>query len=160
VYRLTLVLPALLLFAFALRAQQQQPPQNSTATQKSADYSAIPVTALKENNPVKTTPESLARGKKWWAIDCAVCHGENGNGKTDTAKDMKVALPDLTETASLKDHSDGELYYVIKNGFQDMPPEGDRIKTQDGWDLVNYVRSLAKKKGETEAKSESEAKPQ
>ena len=26
-----------------------------------------------------------------------------------------------------------------------MPPEGPRIKTEENWDLVNYVRSLAKK---------------
>jgi len=30
-----------------------------------------------------------------------------------------------------------------------MPPEGPRIKTEEGWDLVNYVRSLSKKKGDT-----------
>ena len=27
-----------------------------------------------------------------------------------------------------------------------MPPEGARVKTDELWDLVNYVRSLAKKK--------------
>lgn len=160
-YRLTLVLPALLLIALALPAQQQQPSQNSTATApKGMDYSAIPVAAAKEPNPVKATPESIARAKKWWTLDCAMCHGENGNGKGDTAKDMKLSLVDFTDPASLKDHTDGELFYIIKNGHGDMPPEGDRIKTEEGWDLVNYVRSLAKKKSETEAKPDSAAKPQ
>jgi len=46
----------------------------------------------------------------------------------------------------LKDRTDGEIYYIIKKGHQDMPPEGDRIKTDEGWDLVNYVRSLSKAK--------------
>ncbi len=160
-YRLTLVLPVLLLLALALPAQQQQSPQNSTSSaQKSTDYSTIPVSAVREQNPVKPSPESIARAKKWWRLDCAMCHGESGNGKGDTARDMKLTVPDLTDPASLKDHSDGELYYVIKNGFQDMPPEGDRIKTDEGWDLVNYVHSLAKKKGETDSKSDSDAKPQ
>jgi mono/diheme cytochrome c family protein len=161
VYRFTLVLPALLLFAFALPAQQQpQPQQNSTAaTPKSSAYAAIPVSASKEPNPVKATPESIARAKKWWTLDCEMCHGKNGDGKGDTAKDMKLTLADFTDPATLKDHTDGELFYVIKNGHQDMPPEGDRIKTEEGWDLVNYVRSLAKK-GATEAKTDSEAKPQ
>ena len=160
-YRLALVLPALLLLALALSAQQQQQPQNSTsANQKSSAYAAIPAAAAKEPNPVKATPESIARAKKWWTLDCAMCHGENGNGKGETAKDMKLTIADFTDPATLKDHTDGELYYVIKNGHQDMPPEGDRIKAEEGWDLVNYVRSLGKKKGETEAKSDSEAKPQ
>jgi hypothetical protein len=30
-----------------------------------------------------------------------------------------------------------------------MPAEGPRVKTEENWDLVNYVRSLAKKNGET-----------
>jgi len=33
-----------------------------------------------------------------------------------------------------------------------MPPEGQRIKTEENWDLVNYVRSLAKKKPDSEQK--------
>jgi len=33
-----------------------------------------------------------------------------------------------------------------------MPPEGDRIKVQENWDLVNYVRSLAKQKTDPEQK--------
>lgn len=155
-YRLTLVLPALLLFGSALSAQQQP---NSTSTQKTSIYAAIPVSAAKEGNPVKATSESIARAKKWWTLDCEMCHGKDGNGKGDTAKEMKLTLADFTDPATLKDHTDGELYYIIKNGHGDMPPEGDRIKTEQGWDLVNYVRSLAKKGG-AEAKSDSEAKPQ
>jgi mono/diheme cytochrome c family protein len=161
VYRLALVLPALLLLGLALSAQQQQQPQNSTsASPKSSVYAAIPVAAAKTANPVKATPESIARAKKWWTLDCAMCHGKDGDGKGETAKDMKLTIADFTDPATLKDHTDGELYYVIKNGHQDMPPEGDRIKTEEGWDLVNYVRSLAKKKNDTEAESDSEAKPQ
>ena len=32
-------------------------------------------------NPVKPTAESLAQGKKYYGYDCAMCHGQNGNGK-------------------------------------------------------------------------------
>jgi mono/diheme cytochrome c family protein len=157
VYRLTLVLPTLLLFASTLPAQQQ--PNSTSTTQKSSAYAAIPVSAAKASNPVKVTSESIARAKKWWTLDCAMCHGKDGNGKGETAGEMKLTIADFTDPGTLKDHTDGELYYIIKNGYQDMPPEGDRIKTEEGWDLVNYVRSLSKK-GATEAKSDSEAKPQ
>jgi hypothetical protein len=33
-----------------------------------------------------------------------------------------------------------------------MPPEGPRIKVDENWDLVNYVRSLAKKPPAVEQK--------
>ena len=41
---------------------------------------------------------------------------------------------------------------IIKNGHEDMPPEGQRIKPGENWDLVNYERSLAKKKPDSEQK--------
>jgi mono/diheme cytochrome c family protein len=144
VYR-ALVLPAILIFVFPVAAQQQSP----TSPQKIPSFAAVPADAAKQPNPVKATPESIARAKKWWTLDCAMCHGKDGDGKGETARDMKLTLADFTNPDSLKDRTDGELFYIIKNGHQDMPPEGDRIKTEEGWDLVNYVRSLAKKKPET-----------
>jgi mono/diheme cytochrome c family protein len=144
VHRLTLVVSALFLFFCAVAAQQTttQPANPPKATA----YAAIPVEAAKQANPVKPGPESIARAKKWWTIDCAMCHGADGNGKGDTAKEMKLNIVDFTDPNALKDRTDGEIFYIIKKGHQDMPPEGDRIKTEENWDLVNYVRSLAKTK--------------
>jgi cytochrome c len=145
VYRFTLVLPALLLLTIPVISQQPSSSSSATA-QNTPSYSAIPVEATKVPNPVKATPESLNRAKRWWALDCEMCHGKNGNGKGETAKDMKLTLVDFTDPATLKDRTDGELFYIIKNGHNDMPAEGPRIKTEENWDLVNYIRSLAKKK--------------
>jgi mono/diheme cytochrome c family protein len=133
-----------LLFSFmlvfpALSAQQKQP-----QTINPPSYAAIPVEAAKQANPVKPSPESLARAKKWWGIDCAMCHGKDGDGKGDLAADMKLKIADFTDPATLKNRTDGEIFYIIKAGHQDMPPEGDRIKPEENWDLVNYVRALAK----------------
>ena len=149
--RFTLVLPAIFLFVSALPAQQTQP----TPQPKVPAYTAIPVEAAKAQNPVKTSPESLARAKKWWAIDCAMCHGKDGDGKGETAQDMKLAIKDFTDPATLKDRTDGEIFYIIKNGHQDMPPEGPRVKVEENWDLVNYVRSLSKKKSDADQKPQS-----
>lgn len=140
--RFMLVLPALFLVASALPAQQSSAP----TTQKTSTYEAIPVDAARQPNPVKSSPESIARAKKWWSLDCAMCHGADGNGKGETAVDMKLKLADFTDPATLKDRTDGEIFYIIKNGHNDMPAEGARIKPEENWDLVNYVRSLAKKK--------------
>lgn len=115
-------------------------------------YAAIPVEATKQPNPVKATPESIARAQKWWTLDCVMCHGKDGDGKGETAKDMKLAIADFTDPATLKDRTDGEIFYIIRNGHKDMPPEGQRVKTEQNWDLVNYVRPLAKKKSNAEQK--------
>jgi mono/diheme cytochrome c family protein len=148
VYRFTLVLPALFLFAFALSAQQSSTP----TPQKTPSYAAIPVEVAKQPNPVKSSPESIARAKKWWTLDCAMCHGKDGDGKGETATEMKLKIVDFTDPATLKDRTDGEIFYIIKNGHEDMPPEGQRVKVEENWDLVNYVRSLAKKKADADQK--------
>lgn len=145
--RITLVLPALLLISPVLSAQQSQPP-----AAKPPVIAVVPVEAAKAPNPVKSSPDSLARAQKWWTIDCAMCHGKDGDGKGETGQAMKLPIADFTNPATLKDRTDGELFYIIKNGQQDMPPEGQRVKTEENWDLVNYVRSLAKPKPATDQK--------
>jgi mono/diheme cytochrome c family protein len=145
VSRIALVLPVAFLLIVALPAQQ-----NPTAPKN--PYAGISPEDAAKTNPTKSSPESLAKGKKWWGIDCAMCHGQSGNGKGDVAQDMKLQISDFTDPATLKNRSDGELYWVIKNGHQDMPPEGPRLKGDELWDLVNYVRSLSKAKSETEQK--------
>jgi len=139
---------ALTLLIFPAWAQQQQAPSKA---EPSAQYT-IPVEAARAVNPVKPTPESLAQGKKLYGYDCAMCHGANGDGKGDIATGMKSKVSDFTDPNVLKDATDGELFYVIKNGKGDMPPEGSRGKPGELWNLVNYVRSLAKKKAPPENK--------
>ncbi len=133
----------LLISLFA--AAQETKPAPKTA------YSPVPIAAAREPNPVKPTPESIAEGKKIYRYDCASCHGATGDGKTDVAKDLKIA--DLTDPALLKDRTDGELFYIIKNGHDDMPPEGGRARPAKLWDLVNYVRSLARKQPPADQKA-------
>jgi len=143
VYRLALVLPAIFLLTIPVLTQQ---PSSSTAAQKPSSYAVIPVEAAKQQNPVKPSSESTARAKKWWALDCEMCHNKNGDGKGETAKEMKLTIIDFTNPDTLKDRTDGEIFYIIKNGHDDMPAEGPRVKTDEAWDLVNYVRAFAKKK--------------
>jgi mono/diheme cytochrome c family protein len=133
-----LIIFALLLVACVLGAQQSKPPARPPADSK------VPAEDAQKENPVKPTPESLAKGKKTYAIDCAMCHGENGDGKGDLAADMKN-VTDFTAPDAMKNRTDGELFYIMRKGKGEMPPEGDRAKNDDIWNLVNYIRSLKKK---------------
>jgi mono/diheme cytochrome c family protein len=145
------VLSAALLGAFCASAQDAARPAQASAP---AEYK-IPPEAIKEINPVKPTPESLARGKKSYGLDCAMCHGADGGGKGDLAADMKAPLLDYRDPKALKDKTDGELFYIIKNGKGEMPAEGDRVQASRIWDMVNYVRSLAKKEPTAKAKDQN-----
>jgi mono/diheme cytochrome c family protein len=106
--------------------------------------STMPADAAHLVNPVKPTPESQVHAKKMYGYDCAMCHGATGNGKGDVT-DLKPAPRDYTDPAALKDLSDGEIFYIIKNGKGQMPPDGGRTKPDDIWNLVILLRSFAKK---------------
>ncbi len=141
------------LFAMLMLAQEKR----TSSPSVSAMFYAIPVDNVRKSNPVPSSPESLARGKKQYGYDCAMCHGKDGSGKGDVAADLKLKMNDETDPALLKDHSDGELFYTIKQGKDRMPPEGDRVKDETIWDMVNYIRSFAKKSAAPEKPAEEKA---
>jgi mono/diheme cytochrome c family protein len=129
-----------LVFASILGAQQAQPPAQTPAP----EYKIPPEDAQKPN-PVKPTAESLARGKRVYAIDCALCHGDKGDGKGDMASDIKN-ITDFTNPDVQKHAADGEWFYIIRKGKGDMPPEDEgRAKVEEVWNLVNYIRAFGKK---------------
>jgi len=101
--------------------------------------------AAKLENPVKATPDSIAAGKKSYGVDCAMCHGKEGAGDGDLAADMKLKLKDYRNPAALKDMTDGEMYEVILKGKGQMTGEEGRLKDTQIWNVVNFVRSIAKK---------------
>ena len=145
----TLSIVSLLFFLGCSAGAQQTPTPPKAAPPP--PYT-IPIEAVRQANPVKPTPESIAQGRKWYGYDCAMCHGKDGDGKGEVGADMKLKVSDLSDPATLKDRTDGELFYIIKNGKGDMPPEGTRLKSDELWSLVNYVRSLAKKNAPPEDK--------
>ncbi|MGE5111767.1 MAG: c-type cytochrome [Acidobacteriaceae bacterium] len=129
-----LFLGLLLIFAFSVLSQQSDAPKTKTAVAGNA-----------ASDTPKPTPDLLAKAKKLYGYDCAMCHGETGDGKGDLSADYSTKLKDLTDPATLKDYSDEQLLQIIRDGKGDMPPEGKRAKTDELWGLVYYVRSLAKK---------------
>jgi mono/diheme cytochrome c family protein len=110
----------------------------------------IPSADSAKKNPVKPTPESLAAAKKLYGYHCAMCHGENGDGKGELAVQMKLDLHDWRDANSIEKYTDGDLFYIVTNGRGKMTGgEGDRTKEEVRWNLVNLVRSFGKK-GEAE----------
>ena len=102
--------------------------------------------AAKMKNPVEATPESVAGGKALFTRNCAPCHGINATG--GSGNDISPPSPDLTDAEWQHGSTDGEIFTNIKEGIPpdlNMGPFGDRLKEPDIWNVVNYVRSWAKK---------------
>jgi len=102
--------------------------------------------AAKVKNPIPYTPDSIAAGKKSWA-KCASCHGINGEG--GPGNDLIPAAPSLVDATWDHGGTDGEIFENIKNGVPpdfNMVPFKDQLKDEEIWNLVNYIRSIAKNK--------------
>lgn len=152
--KLYLILFAAVLFALAPaltlggKAQEATPtPAPALTTPPAPEQAPAPVAgpvAPGTQNPVKPTAESQAKAKSVYQIDCALCHGDNGNGKTDVASSMGLSLPDWTDPKTLANKEDWELFNIIRNGKDKMPPEAQgRASDTEVWNLILYIRSLS-----------------
>ena len=105
--------------------------------------------AAKMQNPVAADAASIEAGKKIYTDNCADCHGEEGKGDGPAAPYAGDPPPSNLADAEWKHGStDGEIFSAIKNGVPpelNMIPFGDQLEDADIWNVVNYLRSLAKK---------------
>lgn len=96
-------------------------------------------------NPVKPTAATQEKAKTLYSRDCALCHGDTGNGKTDVASSMQVTLDDWTNSKTLAMKSDQQLFDIVRKGKgEKMPPEEGRARNDEIWSLVTYIRALSK----------------
>jgi mono/diheme cytochrome c family protein len=109
-------------------------------------HMAIPRKAREARNPVQSSPEVLAGAMEHFADHCAICHGNDGKGKTLIGKGLYPKPPDMSldETQRL---TDGELYYIIQNGVRltGMPAFGEagtEEPDEESWALVYFIRHL------------------
>jgi mono/diheme cytochrome c family protein len=97
-------------------------------------------------NPVAATAESLAAGKQAYQRRCASCHGTTGEG--GPGNDLIPAAPSLVDDQWEHGSTDGAIFDNIKNGVGpdfNMVPFKDILKDDEIWNVVNYLRSMAKK---------------
>ena len=114
-------------------------------------YGAFPATIdsmASLRNPTPPSDSSLANGRKYFQINCAVCHGDRGMGDGPATK---FGMPGINITLDItKGRADGYIFGMIRNGRGLMPPY-NRIEEMDRWDVVNYLRALQGVGGKTVA---------
>jgi mono/diheme cytochrome c family protein len=92
-------------------------------------------------NPTPADSASVARGRKLFQINCAVCHGPLGMGNGPAVK-YGVYPPAIgAGSAAANTRSDGYIFGIIRNG-RNLMPTYNRIEEPDRWDIINYIRSI------------------
>ncbi len=90
-------------------------------------------------NPVAPDTASLKRGRMYFQINCAPCHGRAGLGNGEATKLGMVPMPLVSDR--VKNFTDGYIWGMIRNG-RGLMPSYNRIEEMDRWDVVNYIRAL------------------
>ena len=81
---------------------------------------AVPEKNKKMANPTKGDAEMLKVGKQLFSKHCAVCHGKAGAGDGSKAAQLKTPMEDMS-TAVVQSQTDGELYFKLAEGRDEMP---------------------------------------
>ncbi|MBW8056164.1 MAG: cytochrome c [Nitrospira sp.] len=91
-------------------------------------------------NSAARTAESLERGRDRYDIFCALCHGAQGGGDGPIAAAMPI-VPSLV-SPQVQGYNDGYIYAIITNGRGLMKQYRQRVRGDDRWHIVNYIRVL------------------
>jgi mono/diheme cytochrome c family protein len=95
-----------------------------------------------ENIPLSVTAQLLERGRDRFTIYCSPCHGAQGDGNGITKKIGAMAVVANLHDKRIVELADGELFYVISNGRNNMGAYGPQIPVADRWAIVSYLRAL------------------
>jgi mono/diheme cytochrome c family protein len=102
---------------------------------------AAPAGADTLKNPIAPTPLAIAEARDHFADHCYICHANDGSGNTEIGVNMYPPAPDMREK-STQSLSDGQLFYIIKNGIRFTGMPGWGVEDEDNWKLVLFIRHL------------------
>jgi cytochrome c6 len=76
-------------------------------------------------------------GARIFRVNCVLCHGTDGSGKTPVGKQLQAA--DL-RSKQVQKLSDAEMHKIIHNGQANMPPFADQLSDSKINEVIKYVR--------------------
>jgi predicted CXXCH cytochrome family protein len=101
--------------------------------------------AANRKNPQSVGPAGadVAAGHELFQTNCQVCHGSDGTGRTAAGGGLYPPPLDLSrEALEKRKRTDGELFYLIRNGIRNTGMPAWPLAEPQIWDLVSYIRNL------------------
>lgn len=97
-----------------------------------------------EGFPVEITNELVRAGQERYQIFCTPCHGATGEGNGQATTFGFPKPPTLINGNQL---SNGQIFNIITNGQGVMFPYGYRVKANERWAVIAYIRAMQQKGG-------------
>lgn len=103
----------------------------------------VPKEAVDLRNPLANNTEVLKDAKVLYTTNCVPCHGTKGRGDGAAAAALNPKPADHSSDRVQKE-TDGQLFWEISEGHNPMPQYKNVLTETQRWELVNYIRTLAK----------------
>ena len=104
----------------------------------------VPKEAAERTNPLTASSPYVKKAQTIFNDQCAMCHGDKGDGKGTEAEALRVPPADFTSPFVMMQTSDGELFYKISKGRNPMPSFEGKLSEQERWGLVLHIRMFLK----------------
>ncbi len=100
--------------------------------------------------PFPITRQDLERGRERFNIYCTPCHDASGTGRGMIVLRGFPAPPSY-HIQRLRDAPVGHFFDVITNGLGNMYSYSSRVKPEDRWRIIAYIRALQLSQAATRA---------
>ena len=127
----------------ALTADRTPLPIEAAVARRLVNLS-IPSSQRAARNPL-TAPDTWRSAVDDFRGQCAMCHGNDGRGRTPIGPRMYPPVPDLA-APDIQEFSDGALFSIIQHGvsWTGMPAFRSSHSDEQTWRLVAFVRQVPK----------------
>jgi mono/diheme cytochrome c family protein len=127
---------------------QELPPPVCPQTRATKE---APKEFAERKNPFTADRANLSRAQKTYrgqndnGANCAACHGSKGDGRGILSLQYMPEPRNFTCAATMKDVTDGQMFWIIRNGSPDTAMAPHRELTDDEiWQMIIYLRQFAK----------------
>lgn len=95
----------------------------------------------------KDTPELREKGKATYTTNCAICHGEKGDGNGAAGAMLNPKPRNFAKDKLKQGSKPDQIFKTITEGVPNTPMVGyGHLSEQDRWGLTYYVLSFRKVK--------------
>ncbi len=91
--------------------------------------------------PIELDNQAMEEGRELYTIYCSVCHSDIGDGNGITKSYGMIATASLIGDLVMN-QPDGEIFNTITYGKNSMGAYGAKIRPEDRWKIIAYVRAL------------------
>ena len=142
----------------------------SAGAHEDREHPPVPAAYANAHVPTRvwTDPQMIATGREIFTAKCALCHGDDGDGRGLGAANLAVKPADLTDARMVAEMpgnywvwrvSEGGLVEPFRSKGSAMPAWKGELSMNDRWAVIAYSHTLSGHRGPHDAGEHPELGP-